>query len=360
VELYLHIGTEKTGTTSVQRFFGANRELLARQGILYPDTPGNRNHTKLAAAAQDPTEIGPLRKSLGIRTRESIQKLRAELIAGLKDEYASRDFKTVVMSGEHCSSRLLEDDEVQWLKDILTPYFDKVHVVVYLRRQDAYLLSIYSTTVKSGATFPLRLPPDHAIRNRYDYWPFLSRWARVFGRDAIICRKFERSALMNGDVVDDFLGVAGIAAGPQFERPEDINESLDASTLEFLRIFNRHVPRFVDDRINPAKANVINLLTEVSKGPLVTLSDEQLAEFMAIFEESNSKVAKEYFGGIRSGPGDPLFEPRSDKRDRTAPVPLTVERTVEIAAYLWQEKQAQIDRAIERARRHERVRPSRE
>lgn len=353
MELYLHIGTEKTGTSSVQNFFGANRELLARKGVLYPETPGNRNHTRLAGAAQNPEEIGPLRKTLGIRAREGIEKLRTELIAGLKAEYESRDFKTVVMSGEHCSSRLLEDDEVQWLKDIFTPHFEKIHIVAYLRRQDAYLLSIYSTAVKSGATFQLGLPPERSIRNRYDYWPFLSRWARVFGRDAIICRKFERSALTNGDVVDDMLAVAGIQADPGFERPEDVNESLDANTLEFLRLFNKHVPRFVDDRVNPAKANLLALLNKVSKGPLITLSDEQLAKFMSIFEESNRKVAMEYFGGVRSGPGDPLFEPRSDNRDRTAPVPLTIERAVEIAAYLWQEKQAQFERAAERARRRE-------
>ena len=67
MDLYLHIGTEKTGTTSVQKFFKANRALLAKNGIVYPVAPGKQNHMGLAASAQDTAKRGPLRKSLGIR-----------------------------------------------------------------------------------------------------------------------------------------------------------------------------------------------------------------------------------------------------------------------------------------------------
>ena len=160
MDLYLHIGTEKTGTSSVQNFFAANRELLARKGVLYPESPGARNHIGLAAAAQDLSGMGPLRKLLGLKDRAEVELYRRKLAAGLEAEYRSRAFKTVVMSGEHCSSRLVDDEEVQWLKDMLSPHFEKIKIVIYLRRQDDYLLSIYSTSVKSGAKFPLDIPPQ--------------------------------------------------------------------------------------------------------------------------------------------------------------------------------------------------------
>jgi len=34
----LHIGTEKTGTTSIQLYLYENRARLARQGYLFPET----------------------------------------------------------------------------------------------------------------------------------------------------------------------------------------------------------------------------------------------------------------------------------------------------------------------------------
>ncbi len=78
MELYLHIGTEKTGTTSVQKFFRANREVLAQNGIIYPLAPGKQNHMGLAASAQDIGQArGPLRKSLGIKTEAEARTFRA-------------------------------------------------------------------------------------------------------------------------------------------------------------------------------------------------------------------------------------------------------------------------------------------
>jgi hypothetical protein len=351
--LYLHIGTEKTGTSSVQNFFSANRELLARKGILYPETPGQKNHIGLTAAAQSGGTGGPLRKILGLRSRQDVDQYRRDLVAGLESECAARLFTTAVMSNEHCSSRLIDDREVQWLKDFLSPHFESIKIIVYVRRQDDFLLSTYSTSVKSGATRELAIPQERLIQYRYDHWELLQRWARIFGRENVICRKYEKAALKDGDIVDDFLSVTGIASNPDFERPDDVNESLDAETLEFLRLFNKHVPRMSKDGINPERNNIVPLLSRMAQGPLITLEEDALKGFMELFRESNRKVAEEYFGGTRTGAGDPLFEPRIDSRPRTSQVTLTVERVVEICVGLWQEKQAQLDRVAERARRRE-------
>ena len=351
MNLYLHIGTEKTGTTSVQKFFRTNRELLARKGVLYPTAPGNENHTGLTVAAQKLVRHGPLRKLKGVNSVENAKAFRSGLMEELAGEFSSGPFKTVVMSGEHCSSRLLDDREVQWLKDFLAPFFESIKIVVYIRRQDDFLLSTYSTSVKSGSTRELAAPPERLVQNRYNHWELLTRWARIFGRDQIVCRKYEKAALKSGDIVDDFLAVTGIEADPAFVRPEDVNESLDAESLEFLRLFNRHIPRMSSEGLNPERDNIVPLLSRMSQGPLITLEEDELRRFMAQFRDSNRMVAEEYFGGPRQAGDDPLFEPRTDTRPRTSHVTLTVERVVEICAGLWQEKQAQLDRVAERARR---------
>jgi hypothetical protein len=351
VDLYLHIGTEKTGTTSIQRFFRSNRDLLRGKGVLYPSSPGNENHTGLTVAAQELSRHGPLRKIRGIRTPEQARKFRDELVRDLTGEFHSGTFRTVVMSGEHCSSRLLDDSEVQWLKDVLSPHFENVWIVIYVRRQDDYLLSTYSTSVKSGATATLQLPNPETVENRYNHWNLLARWSRIFGRGNVICRKYEKSALKSGDVVEDFLSVTGIDASADFARPENINESLDAETLEFLRLFNHHIPRFSRQELNPNRDNIVRLLSKLSRGPLITMAEGDLARFMGQFSASNRQVAEEYFGGAREDSDDPLFERRTDTRPRQSDVSLSVERAVEICAGLWQEKQLQLDRAQERMRK---------
>ena len=37
---YVHIGTPKTGTTSIQACLSSNREMLERQNMAYPSTSG--------------------------------------------------------------------------------------------------------------------------------------------------------------------------------------------------------------------------------------------------------------------------------------------------------------------------------
>ena len=37
----IHIGTEKTGTSSIQHFLSMNRAALAEQGVLYTDFTGS-------------------------------------------------------------------------------------------------------------------------------------------------------------------------------------------------------------------------------------------------------------------------------------------------------------------------------
>ena len=48
-DLIVHIGHYKTGTTALQVFCAANRDLLARQGLLYAERP--LKHAKHSALA---------------------------------------------------------------------------------------------------------------------------------------------------------------------------------------------------------------------------------------------------------------------------------------------------------------------
>ncbi|HEX3651213.1 MAG TPA: hypothetical protein VHU18_00135 [Rhizomicrobium sp.] len=351
MKLYLHIGTEKTGTTSIQHFLQANRDVLRKSNILYPVAPGDQNHIGLAIAAQNERKSNSLRWIRELHTEEDVRQFREELVRNLAGEVRALPYTTAIISSEHCSSRLRSKEEVRWLRETLAKFFDPIFVVVYVRRQDDFLVSNYSTAIKGGGKKPL-LPPDmpDALRH-YDHWDLLRRWANVFGRERMICRKFERSSLKDEDIIADFLAIVGIADALPFERPPPSNESLDAQTLEFLRLLNQHVPRFIDRKINRAHTPLGPLLSQISEGPLLTLPEAELDRFMQLFQESNRKVAEEYFGGALPGPGDPLFGTRSDGRARVSDAGLTVDRAIEITAWLWNQKHAEVSKLKERVRK---------
>ena len=77
----LHIGTEKTGTTTLQHFFSANRTRLAEAGILAPTSlapePAPLNHTHLVAHALADWRLDDeLRTPHGITTPTALDLLR--------------------------------------------------------------------------------------------------------------------------------------------------------------------------------------------------------------------------------------------------------------------------------------------
>jgi hypothetical protein len=329
VILYLHIGTEKTGTTSIQRFFAGNRPLLAQNGIFYPRVPGPANHLALATYAHT-RRGGELWRKMEIKNLQGYQNFRAALQRDLGEELAAAPgpIQKTIMSNEHCSSRLKTVEEIEDLRQFLSGFFDDIYILVYLRRQDDFLVSTYSTAIKNGNSGVLAQPTDVQIARRYDYWELLSHWAQVFGRDRIICRKFEKDSLIDGDVVTDALATMGVDADERYERTPDANISLDAACLEFLRLMNKHMG--ADWKMR----RTIVALEGMSKGPLIDLPPAERRELMARVRDSNARVAREYFGGELQDSDDPLFRPRSDRRPRTSEVVLDGETAVAMAAAL--------------------------
>ena len=333
LKLYLHIGTEKTGTTSVQKFMSLNRALLQQAGVLYPISPGNENHLALTAVAK--VQGNEVWDKLGIADREAAAVFRRRFREKFAAELNTANCNTVIMSGEHCSSRLRKDEDVKRLQEFLRQFFKPVFIVVYLRRQDDFLMSTHSTDVKNGSRRPLGIPDPEEMHFRYDYWELLSKWAREFGREHIICRRYAKGMLNDDNIVSDFLQAVGIESNASFHWPGNMNESLDADSLEFLRLLNTHL------RGTERLQRIVPILQQISNGPLIDLPKRELAQLMTSVRASNSKVAAEYFGGELAGGDDPLFGSREAERPRVEAGHLTTERAVEIAAALFRRFRAE-------------------
>jgi hypothetical protein len=345
MQIVLHIGVEKTGTSSIQRFLRKNRDALRRDSILYSEVAGKENHMALAAAAQDDQKRDDLRIIYDLQSSQQIHEFRSSLANNLVKEAEESGCSTMIFSGEHCSSRLTSHGEVEVLARILRKVASDIRIVVYLRRQDEFLCSTYSTDVKSGSSKHMALPPRDAREIRYNYHSLLQRWSSVFDRRNIVCRVYNSASLEKGDVVVDFANVIGLKFRPEFKKPNRLNESLDVVGLEFLRLFNMSVPRFKDGRLNPTRGDIVQAIQRISSGPSPTFAKQQLDEFMQYFRESNAKVAAEYFGAL-SPQGDPLFGEIKSQSNRAEMRPLSAEEAVQIAAGLWEYQQEHWDTPV--------------
>ncbi|AOS97767.1 hypothetical protein AUP74_02364 [Microbulbifer aggregans] len=309
----VHIGTEKTGTSTIQEFFNLNRARLMKIGVAYLKSPGPINNRKLATYCMRDDFIDDHIKQLGLLDHERRQEWKREFLAEFQGEIQGlgSGAQSVVISSEHFHSRLRGRDEVQNLKEILEPYFDDIQIVVYLRRQDELAVSHYSTHLKTGKFRDEVLDSRVSADNSYfDYYGLAKKWSEVFGFENVTLRPFVKERLERGDVLEDFLSQCDIDSRIGFKFPERKNETLSAPLQKFLRAFNQAFPRYQDNREDLLSRDLRNFLIQglsgsgITGGEKVLPSRAQALEFYQRFSDGNNRLFDEFFNGESIFSGD--------------------------------------------------------
>jgi hypothetical protein len=337
--LYLHIGTEKTGSTALQTVSGKNRDTLMKHGILYPRTPGEINQVKLTLYAAGGPKTLNLRRLAGLVRDDAYKRFKARFADELKSEILASQCTRIYLSNEHLSSRLISAQQVDRLATIVRPLADMVKIVVYLRPQPELFLSSYSTAIKAGRTKALE-PPKDIQNHRYNYASKLSLWGDAFGDENVIVRIYDRNTLVGGDLVKDFFSIMGYEPGSDINIPTTLNARLDHAGLQFLLEFNKYVPLFLKESVNPDRGNIIGALAMKSSGPALAVPSSVLHNIAKLYEESNALIARRFLG--RS---DGKLFADVEYGDKPTGEALTVERAVEISAHLWRWKQREFAKA---------------
>ncbi len=248
---FLHIGTMKTGSSSVQNFLKRNAQGLQARGIVPLQSAVNPLRMNYISAALSTYCVPHNKKNFSeklsrrltdfsIRSIDEHIAFRESLEIKLRKEIGSGDdaAKKFIMSTESLSHRT--DKEVAQIFNLLSSIFNEIKIVVYLRRQDSLLSSKYSTDLRQrGEVREINeyiKGMCHLSLLRYDV--MLDRWASLFGEEAIVPRIWDRSELHRGDVVADFMLQIGVADLSSYEISTPSNVGLSAEMQELLRRVN--------------------------------------------------------------------------------------------------------------------------
>lgn len=297
---YLHIGTEKTGSTTIQAFLNDARQELADKSIFVPASLGQINHRKLPVFAYPAEFQDDFTSSEGINDAER----RLSKVAEWKDQFQSeveqaqkRGLDTIVLSSEHLQSRLSAPVSVAALRDYLLGLVKDIKVVLYIRHPYATAVSLFSTAIKTGSKIDTMFTPNTPyIENLVHHKNTIERWGDVFGYDNLTVRIFEREALVNHSLIEDFQVQCGVAQPLNFDAAPQ-NETLNALGLAILRKINElDVPMESFERPYKARDALVQLFEEnFSKGTLYQGSAQSLEEFEEYYAASNEYVRKEFF-----------------------------------------------------------------
>jgi hypothetical protein len=307
----LHVGTEKTGSTSLQRFLAMNANVFQDRGIWLPRAlvhnpdQGPYNHMLITTANHlSLPEPDDLQSALGLSSMDMVQSHRIETIKALEQEFAalSAPPNTIIISSEHIQSRLQDKADLHNVKAMLQPFCTEFRVVVYLRSQQDMARSVAVTALRNGAT-EFRQIPDFSSENGFDpvlgvdfgyfdHAALLARLEAIFGADCLDVRLYESGVMHEDDIIDDFfvrlkIGIAGLP------RPGRENTSLSQSAITFLMKFNKYLPAHANAEL--IRERILSCLAITSTGHGCSSPLHEAAIFASQFDTVNEAVRTKWF-----------------------------------------------------------------
>ncbi|EAW0606865.1 hypothetical protein YZ24_08275, partial [Campylobacter lari] len=290
---YVHIGTPKTGTTTIQKFLSDNRELLLKQGYYYPYQYAHGEHWKICklfklqsesiseeyfqvALSKDKTELN----NLNIR---------------FKDELWKQNLDKVILSSECILEFSTQLKDVYNLRQCLINLgFHKIFIILYLRNPFDTAVSFYNTELLLNRKSRYSMFDDYSNSLNYGYHVCNHKktilwYQEVFGKENIKIRIFDKNYFIKNNFVVDFLESVGIRWDSKFVVPCFQNETINLLGIQICRSVNKF----------KIQTNLMLLLQKhfTSKDPHLKFQpSKKIAQaYIDYFEESNEWVRKEFF-----------------------------------------------------------------
>ncbi|EPW9134170.1 hypothetical protein ACWSN4_001808, partial [Campylobacter coli] len=298
---YVHIGTEKTGTTSIQEFLYINKSIIQKQNYFFAQSIGIKNHWDLAFLGYSLNKKDSYILNNSLWNFQAIKQHKKNIFSKIKDEVKFNH--KIIFSSELLQSRLTRKREIVKLYTFFKKIgFTNIKVICYIRDANEMLRSLLSEAIKWEEIDSFELKEEkeeYKLGYKKNLFHFhhicnhkqtLQWWGEVFGKENLIVRLFDKNEFYQGDLLKDFIHSIGLEWDDEFIIPPKQNESLDLLGIELLKRTNKSYKHLLPSTISGAY-----LCT--SKDPHLKFQPpkEVVQSYIDYFEESNEWVRKEFF-----------------------------------------------------------------
>lgn len=255
MKIVFHIGTNKTGTSSIQGFLHKNPEYLRSEGWVYPLTgrDGGPHHAPLA---HTPAPLLP------------------QAVSDIQQE--AQDHSVII------SSEYLHTIDPQVFLHAFRGH--DIQTVVFLRDHVSYLSSWYREGVKSN-------------NRTYSFWDFIttvrgpySKWLSLWPNLTVI--HYDRNSLFNNSAIDHLTQTLDFQTPPPPNQEEE-NPSISGNLLTVKQILNNFVP--YPDTLQIRSESLYLAQIDPTFSGSMYIHDHEL-EYINKYYEKDRKIISDTYG----------------------------------------------------------------
>jgi hypothetical protein len=238
-EIFVHIGYNKTGTSSIQAMMYQNADLLLKHGIYYPTL--NCNHSKfLFSMFVSNPEKKRMNTIAGYKTKQQVAELNASYQRTIEEELNNPKIQKVIFSGEHLIA--LNAEEVKNFHKWLSKFSKKITIVCCTRNPVGWYNSRIQQQLKERTKDISSVCKNLCTKAKINYFslmPFLE----TFGKENIVAYDFDKH---KKNIYGKFMHCCNIDAQLQntliANAPDIQNESLSHECCLILSSMNQLKP----------------------------------------------------------------------------------------------------------------------
>lgn len=277
-KLYFHIGTHKTGSTAIQKTMQVNRNRLKKSGIV---------------------QIPFLPYAKQLMSKEGFSKDAVEETKKYLDIYLNKHKKPLVtkhvisseaLSGNPTRGYRNSNHIAKMLKNAIPDKNFDVRIIVYLRRQDTFVESLYTQMIQQGESYKFPQFLASLPRKSFNWLELLDKYASVFGQNRIIVRPYERCTKGSKSLLGDFFSVIGYE--DDFDALTNrANASYSREALELARVCN---PSLNYNERKSLRTILQQIAPKKNEQPFSFFTAQERIDFLSQYRKTNCKVEKQY------------------------------------------------------------------
>ncbi|TPV62112.1 hypothetical protein FJ444_02255 [Aestuariibacter sp. GS-14] len=247
MKLYLHIGSHKSGSSSIQSFIEDNKSLLMRAGFYIDETLTYKDQWKIAAWAGYPQNTDYF-----INTMVFCEDELRDLVLGYPEAFRQKillakqelGFHSCIISSEFLYSQCSNLSAIEKLATLFHSVFSSVTILFYFRDQVSMAKSVYAQLVSGPAkarmsyeVFVKTITEDSV----FNYVGQLKKWAKLFGHKQIkVAQVGSKSGCLKGDeLLLHFVSSIKLSNQPVVLQKKFANKSPNYHALQMMRYLNQ-------------------------------------------------------------------------------------------------------------------------